>query len=228
MTDTITVDIWSDVVCPWCAIGVTQFLKAKEELAASGDLDVEIRFMPFELNPEMGPEGHNQVDLLSKAFNKTPADILKMRRDVEATGEDVGFPMNYLGEGDEPPMMVWSSHDAHKLLRWALTVDSPDAQVRLKVALFRAYFQQRLNISDHAVLLDIAEAEGFDREAASTALADDALSTAVKMEEKRALENQITAVPTSVVAGKYILSGAAPPEEYKQALIKIANMEAMA
>ena len=78
------------------------------------------------------------------------------------------------------------------------------------------------------MLLDLAEAEGFDRAAASEALDDPALSEAVRMEEQRAAENQITSVPTMVVAGKYILQGAAPPEQYAQALVKIASMEAMA
>lgn len=226
MADELQVDVWSDVVCPWCAIGCTQFLKAVEQL--KGDVDVTIRFMPFELNPEMGPEGHNQVDLLAEAYGKTPAEVLKMRRDVEATGADIGFPMSYQGEGEEPVLMVWSTHDAHKLLRWALTVAEPEAHVGLKMALFRAYFQQRQNISDREVLLDVAEAEGFDRAAAEEALEDDALSTAVKLEERRALENRISSVPTFVVAGKYILQGAATPEEYSQALTKLASMEAAA
>ena len=226
MADELQVDIWSDVVCPWCAIGCTQFAQALEELA--GELDVETRYMPFELNPEMGAEGHNQVDLLAKAYNKSPADVLQMRRNVEATGEEAGFSMRYSGEGEEPVLMVWNTHQAHMLLRWALTVDGSAAQTRLKQALFRAYFQQRLQISDRDVLLNIAEAEGFDRAAAAAALADEALSTAVKMEEHRGLENQITSVPTFVVNGKYILQGAAEPQRFKEALIKLASMEAMA
>lgn len=226
MADELIVDVWSDVVCPWCAIGCTQFLQAVEEL--KGELDVEIRFMPFELNPDMPPGGHNQIDLLAKAYDRTPAQVLQMRRDVEATALEAGFLMAYTGEGDEPVLMVWNTHLAHCLLRWALTQDSWQRQVSLKMALFRAYFQQRRQISDVEVLLDIAEAEGFDRDAAAQALGDDALSVAVKMEERRGLENQIASVPTFVVAGKYILQGAAPPDNYKQALIKLAQMEAIA
>ena len=226
MADELQVDVWSDVVCPWCAIGVTQFLKTVEQL--KGDIDVTIRFMPFELNPQMAEEGHNQVDLLAKAYGRSTLEVLQMRRTVEATGEDVGFPMTWQGEGDEPVLMVWNTHRAHCLLRWALAVADPAAQLRLKMALFRAYFQQRRNISDPEVLLDIAEAEGFDRAAAAEALDDPALSTAVRIEEQRAAENRITSVPTFVVADKYILQGAAKPEEYAQALTKLASMEAMA
>jgi len=226
MADELAVDVWSDVVCPWCAIGLTQFLKAVESV--KGDVDVAIRFMPFELNPDMPPEGHNQVDLLAKAYNKSPADVLEMRRTVEATGADVGFPMTYQGDGEEPVLMVWNTHKAHMLLRWALTVAEPEAQLRLKKALLRAYFQLRQEMSKDAVLLDIAEAEGFDREAAAAALKDEALSAAVRHDEQLARQNNINSVPTFVVAGKYILQGAAKPEEYSSALLKLASMEAMA
>lgn len=220
------VDVWSDVVCPWCAIGVMQFLEAADGLA--DELDLTIRFMPFELNPEMGAEGHNQIDLLTRTYDKSPAQVLAMRRDVEATGEAIGFPMAWQGEGDEPVLMVWNSHKAHMLLRWVLSVADPAAQRRVKIALFRAYFQQRQNISDATVLGDIAEAEGLDRMKALAALDDEALSTAIRMEEARAAENKIAAVPTFVVAGKYILQGAAEPERFARALLQLANMEAAA
>ncbi len=226
MADELTVDIWSDLVCPWCAIGLAQFVKAVDSL--KGEVDVSIRFMPFELNPDMPAEGHNQVDLLARAYNKTPADVLEMRRTVEATGDDVGFPLSWQGEGEEPVLMVWNTHKAHMLLRWALTVAEPEAQLRLKQAFMRAYFQQRREISSSDVLLDIAEGEGFERDAAAAALADEALSAAIHHDEQMARQNNINSVPTFVVAGKYILQGAAKREEYSAALVKLASMEAMA
>lgn len=226
MADTIDVDIWADIVCPWCAIGGTQLLQAVADLR--GEVDVTVRFMPFELNPDIGAEGEEQIALLAKAYEKSPAEVLAMRRDVEVAGAAAGFAMSYQGEGVEPVLMVWNTHAAHKLLRWALATGSPAAQVRLAQALFAAHFQLRRNLSDRAVLLDIAAAEGFDREAAADALADEALSTAIRLEERRALDNGISSVPTAVVAGKYILQGAAPPEKFRQALVQIAQMEAAA
>ena len=226
MADELQVDVWSDVVCPWCAIGTTQFLKAVEDVKA--EVEVTIRFMPFELNPDMPPEGHEQVDLLAKAYGKTRDEVLEMRKSVEASGDEAGFAMRWQGEGEAPPLMVWNSHKAHMLLRWVLTVGDWQDQLRLKLALLRAYFQQRLEISDDEVLLDIAQAEGFDREAASAALQDEALSIAVKHDEGLARQNQISSVPTFVVAQKYILQGAAKPEDFSSALIKLASMEAMA
>lgn len=226
MTDKLVVDIWSDVMCPWCAIGYAQFRKAVAELA--GDVEVETRFMPFELNPDMPAEGRGQTALLAANYRKSVAEVETMRATVEAAAEAAGFPMDWRLDGPEPERWVWNTHDAHKLLRWALAVAGPAVQSELKQALFTAHFQQRLNVSDRAVLLDLAQAQGLDRAAAEEALADEALSIAVRMEEKRAAENGITSVPTYVVNGKYILQGSADPASYKSALIQLASMEAMA
>ena len=143
-------------------------------------------------------------------------------------GDIAVFPIGWTGDGPAPERWVWNTHDAHNLLRWALAVAGPQAQCALKQALFEAHFQQRLNVSDRDVLLAVAEGVGLDRQAADEALDDPALAQAVRLEEQRAAENGIRSVPTYVVAGKYILQGSADPESYRQALIKLASMEAMA
>ncbi len=226
MTDKLVVDIWSDVMCPWCAIGYAQFRTALADLA--GEVEVETRFMPFELNPTMAPEGRDQAGLLAQAYGRSLDEVAAMGRTVEDAADKAGFPMAWSGEGAAPPKWVWNTHDAHKLLRWALAVAGPAVQSELKQALFTAHFQQRLNVSDRAVLLDLVEAQGLERAAAAEALDDEALSIAVRMEEQRAAENGITSVPTYVVNGKYILQGSADPASYKSALIQLASMEAMA
>ncbi len=226
MTDRLVVDIWSDVMCPWCAIGYAQFRKAVQELA--GDVEVETRFMPFELNPDMGAEGRGQTALLAANYRKSVVEVEAMRATVEAAAEEAGFPIDWRGPLPEPERWVWNTHDAHKLLRWTLSVAGAEVQSALKQALFAAHFQARLNVSDHEVLLDLAEEQGLDRKAAAEALGDEALSIAVRMEEHRAAQNGITSVPTYVVNGKYILQGSSDPASYKSALIKLASMEAMA
>ncbi|MCL6250618.1 DsbA family oxidoreductase [Altererythrobacter sp. KTW20L] len=226
MTDKLVVDVWSDVMCPWCAIGFTQFSRAIEDLA--GDVEVETRFMPFELNPDMASEGRGQAELLAENYSKTLEEVAEMRATVEAAAEAAGFPMDWRGIEAEPPRWVWNTHEAHMLLRWTLAVAGSEVQTALKVALFKAYFQQRLDVSDRAVLLELAEELGLDRAKAAEALDDPALSTAIRMEEQRAAENGIRSVPTYVVNGKYILQGSSDPESYRQALTKLASMEAMA
>ena len=79
----VAVDIWSDVMCPWCAVGYTQFAKAVEAL--SGELDVEVRWMPFELNPDLPPEGKDQAKHLAEVYGRTPEDVAAMRAQMQAT-----------------------------------------------------------------------------------------------------------------------------------------------
>ena len=218
----VAVDIWSDVMCPWCAVGYTQFAKAVEALA--GELDVEVRWMPFELNPDLPPEGKEQAKHLAEVYGRSAEEVAGMRAQMQATAARAGFPMDYAGEGEEPPAMMWNTFEAHKLLRWALAEQGPEAQTRLKLALLRAHFQQRRNVSDREVLLDVAEEEGFDRAEAAGALADEALAIAVRAEEQRGRQAGINSVPSFVVDGKYLIQGAREPEDYAGMLRQVAGL----
>jgi predicted DsbA family dithiol-disulfide isomerase len=209
-------------MCPWCAVGYTQFAKAIEAL--KGELDVEVRWMPFELNPDVPPEGKDQQKHLAEVYGRSAEEVAAMRAQMLATAARAGFPMDYAGEGDEPAAMMWNTFEAHKLLRWALAEQGPEAQTRLKVALLKAHFQQRRNVSDRAVLLDVAEAEGFDRAKAATALDDEALAIAVRAEEQRGRQAGISSVPSFVVAGKYLIQGAREPEDYAGMLRQVAGL----
>jgi predicted DsbA family dithiol-disulfide isomerase len=219
---TVNVDVWSDVMCPWCAVGWTQFAKAVEGL--KDEIAVEARFMPFELNPDLPPEGKDQAKHLAEVYGRAPEEVAAMRAQMQATAERAGFPMDYAGEGDEPPAMMWNTFDAHKLLRWALAEAGPEAQARLKVALLKAHFQQRRNVSDREVLLDVAETEGFDRATAGAALDDEALAIATRVEEERGRRAGINSVPSFVVDGKYLIQGAREPEDYANMLRQVAGL----
>ena len=218
----ISVDIWSDVMCPWCAVGYAQFAKAVGEL--EGELDVEVRWMPFELNPDMPPEGKPQDRHLAEVYGRSPGEVASMRVQMQATAARAGFSMDYTGEGEEPPAMMWNTFEAHKLLRWALADSGPEAQTRLKIALLKAHFQQRRNVSNRAVLLDIAEAEGFDRVRAAEALDDEALAIAVRAEEQRGRQAGINSVPSFVVNGQYLIQGAREPGDYAQMLRRASGL----
>jgi len=218
----VAVDIWSDVMCPWCAVGYAQFAKAIDAL--KGELEVEVRWMPFELNPDLPPEGKQQDKHLAEVYGRTSDEVAGMRAQMQATAVRAGFPMDYIGEGDEPPAMMWNTFEAHKLLRWALADQGPGAQTRLKVALLKAHFQQRRNVSGRDVLLDVAEAEGFDRAKAAEALADEALAIAVRTEEARGRQAGINSVPSFVVDGKYLVQGAREPEDYARMLRQVSGL----
>ena len=218
----VAVDIWSDVMCPWCAVGYTQFARAVEQLR--GELEVDVRFMPFELNPDLPPEGKDQAKHLAEVYGRSGQEVAAMRAQMLATAERVGFPMGWTGEGPEPPAMMWNTFAAHELLRWALAERGPEAQARLKVALLKAHFQQRRNVSDRAVLLDIAAAEGFDRQRAADALDDEALAMATRIEEERGRRAGINSVPSFVVDGKYLIQGAREPADYANMLRRVAGL----
>ena len=218
----LDVEIWSDVMCPWCAVGWTQFAKAMNDL--EGEIDIEARFMPFELNPDLPPEGKDQQKHLAEVYRRTPEEVAAMRAQLHAAADRAGFPMAWTGEGEEPAAMMWNTFGAHKLLRWALTEQGPEAQARLKLALLEAHFQQRRNVSDREVLLDIAEAQGFDRARAAEALDDDALAMATRIEEQRGRESGINSVPSFVVDGKYLIQGAREPADYARMLREVAGL----
>ena len=218
----LDVEIWSDVMCPWCAVGWTQFAKAMNDL--EGEIDIEARFMPFELNPDLPPEGKDQQKHLAEVYRRTPEEVAAMRAQLHAAADRAGFPMAWTGEGEEPAAMMWNTFGAHKLLRWALAEQGPEAQARLKLALLEAHFQQRRNVSDREVLLDIAEAQGFDRARAAEALDDDALAMATRIEEQRGRESGINSVPSFVVDGKYLIQGAREPADYARMLREVAGL----
>jgi predicted DsbA family dithiol-disulfide isomerase len=218
----VSVEIWSDVMCPWCAVGYTQFAKAVMQI--EDELDVEVRWMPFELNPDLPPEGKLQDRHLAEVYGRSAEEVAAMRAQMQATAARAGFPMDYTGEGEAPPAMMWNTFEAHKLLRWALAEQGAEAQTRLKLALLKAHFQQCRNISDRAVLLDIAEGEGFDRTSAGEALADEALAVAVRAEEQRGRQSGINSVPSFVLDGKYLIQGAREPEDYAQMLRQVAGL----
>jgi predicted DsbA family dithiol-disulfide isomerase len=219
---TIAVDIWSDEMCPWCALGYTQFAKAVREVES--ELAVEVRWMPFELNPDLPPEGKDQAKHLAAVYGRSPEEVAAMRTQMQATVERAGFPMAWTGEGPEPPAMMWNTFDAHKLLRWALAAHGSEAQTRLKLALLEAHFQQRRNVSDRDVLVDVAEQAGLDRAAAAEALDDEALAIATRLEEERGRQAGINSVPSFVIDGKYLIQGAREPEDYANLLRQVAGL----
>jgi predicted DsbA family dithiol-disulfide isomerase len=214
----VTIDIWSDVMCPWCVIGYKHLEKALAEL--EGEVEAEIRWLPFELNPDMPPEGEESVAHIARKYGRTPEQAAAGRDMMAERAFAAGFPFDYTGEGDPAPSRLWNTFDAHKLLRWALDSEGPEAQTRLKLALFAAHFQQRRNVGHRDVLLEIAAGEGFERNAAATALDDPSIAKTVRDEEQLAYENNVSGVPAMVIDGRFIVPGAQEPETYANLLRK--------
>ncbi len=219
--DHITIDIYSDVMCPWCAIGYGQLTKALNEL--DGEIEAEIRWRPFELNPTMSETGEHQEAHLQRKYRRSAEEGAKVRGQMKEIADGAGVNLSYEGdESDPPPAMMWNTRAAHKLLGWALEQAGPKVQTELKLALFKAHFNQRKNVSDREVLLDTAAGVGLHREAAKSALEDDELEARVIAEERQAWDLNITGVPAMIVNGKFMIPGAQAPETYVNALRRVA------
>lgn len=226
MTDanphSMTIDIYSDVMCPWCLIGYGQLNKALNEL--DGEIEAQIRWRPFELNPDMPNEGEEREAHLQRKYRRSAEEGAAVRNQMSQIADSAGVSLTYEGgEGEAPPAMMWNTRDCHKLLTWALEQAGPKVQTELKLALFKAHFNQRQDLSDHAVLLDIAAGVGLHREAAKAALSDSDLATRVVQEEREAWNMNISGVPAMVVNGKFLIPGAQAPEVYVNALRRVAE-----
>jgi predicted DsbA family dithiol-disulfide isomerase len=219
MTERVTIDIWSDVMCPWCVIGYKNLERALGML--EGEIEAEIRWLPFELNPDMPPEGEESRAHIARKYGRTPEQAAAGADMMAERARAVGFPFDYRGDGASPPAMLWNTFDAHKLLRWALETHGAEAQTRLKIALFAAHFQRRRNIADRAFLLDVAEGQGFDRAAAEAAFDDSAIAATVRAEERRAFDHNVNGVPAMVIEGQFLVPGAQEPETYVNVLRKV-------
>lgn len=217
----LTIDIWSDVMCPWCAIGYGQLKKALGEL--EGEIDAQIRWHAFELNPDMPESGEDQAAHLQRKYRRPPEEGAAIRAQMRSIAESAGVSLDYQGEGEAPPAMMWNTFAAHCLLTWALETAGPGKQTELKLALFRAHFNERRNIGARDVLLDVAESVGLDRAGALSALTDPDIAARVRAEERKAWDMNITGVPAMVIEGKFMIPGAQAPETYVSALRRVAE-----
>jgi predicted DsbA family dithiol-disulfide isomerase len=221
MTDILTIDIYSDVMCPWCLIGYGQLTKALGEL--EGEIAAEIRWRPFELNPQMPPDGEEQDAHLARKYGRSAEAGAALRGQMKAIAEGAGVSLSYEGEGEAPPAMMWNTRECHKLLTFALEEAGPEVQTALKLALFRAHFNERRPLGDREVLLDIAASVGLHRLAAKAALDDPELEARVLAEEAQAWDMNISGVPAMIVEGKFLIPGAQTPEAYVNALRRVAE-----
>ena len=212
----LTIDIYSDVMCPWCIIGYSQLQKGLALL--DGEVEAEVRWLPFELNPDMPAEGEGQSEHIARKYGRTPEQVESNRGQMLEIGQRAGYSFDYTGPGEPPKAMMWNTFAAHKLLKWALIEAGAGKQTELKRALFDAHFQQRRNIGDPEVLADVAASVGLDRAGARAAVDDELLGQIVRREQAQAWDMNISGVPAMVVQGKYLIPGAQDPEVYANAL----------
>lgn len=212
----LRIDIVSDVVCPWCIVGYKQVEKAIELIEQP--VAVETWWHPFELNPQMVAEGEDTAEHIARKYGSTPEQSRANRQRLTEIGESVGFAFNY-GDG----MRIYNTFKAHKLLTIFGAERGWKAQTDLKRALFKAYFQDRRDVSDASVLMDIAEAQGMKRDATAAWLADDVLSQTVRSEQQLWVDQNITGVPAMIFDQKFMVPGAQSAETFADVIVKLLS-----
>lgn len=209
----VSIDFVSDVSCPWCLIGLKSLEQAMANL--SEEIEAEIRFQPFELNPQMPPEGQNLDEHLLQKYGRTPAQFADTRQALRERGEELGFEFR-MDRRDR----IYNTFDAHRLLHWA---EQEGRQLELKHALFRAYFTQGENPGAHEVLLRVAGDVGLDVTRAAEILAGDEYAQDVREREQFFQAQGINAVPAVIVNGKFLIQGGQPAAVFEQALREISQ-----
>lgn len=208
----LKIDFVSDVSCPWCVVGLKSLEQALARVAP--DVAAEIHFQPFELNPQMPPEGQDLVEHIAQKYGSTPDQIKRNQEGIAARGAELGFTFNM-----EKRSRIYNTFDAHRLLHWA---ELEGRQHALKTALFDAYFTDGRNPHDRDVLIDVATQAGLDGARAREILDSNLYADEVRQREQFYSQQGISAVPSVIINDKYLIQGGQPVQAFEQALRKIA------
>jgi len=217
-TSSLSIDIVSDVVCPWCYIGKRR-LEAALARRSRGDAPVQVRWLAFQLNPDMPAAGVDRRSYLEQKFGG-PERAQQIYARIKAAGDEVGIPFDFERIVRQP-----NTVDAHRLIAWAQDFDLRAADVLIE-RLFRAYFVEGIYIGDIDALARLAGDSGFDSATARAWLASNAGRAAIKTEEQRARALGVTGVPFFVFNQRLAVSGAQPPEVLLSAMKQAAMAEA--
>lgn len=206
----IKIDFVSDVVCPWCAIGLSALEQA---IARVGDAAaVELHFQPFELNPQMSADGEDVDEHLARKYGSSAQQLAQGREAIRARGAALGFTFN-------ARQRIHNTFDAHRLLHWA---SLEGREHPLKQGLLRAYFTDGEDVSSRAALTRLTAAAGLDAERARQILGSDEYADEVRARERYYLDRGIHGVPAIILNERHLISGGQPVEVFEQALRQLA------
>lgn len=213
-TPRVKIDFVSDVVCPWCAVGLKSLEQA---IARIGDeVEVELHFQPFELNPQMAPEGESIDEHLAHKYGLSPQQLAQNRDALSQRGAAVGFEFNARDR-------IYNTFDAHRLLHWAATEGAAQEHA-LKNALLKAYFTDSQDVSAHDILARAAAEAGLDETRARAVLASGDYADDVREQERFYQSQGIRAVPSVIINDRHLIQGGQPVEQFEAALRQIAGL----
>ncbi|CCV13673.1 DsbA family protein [Mesorhizobium sp. STM 4661] len=212
----ITVDVVSDVVCPWCFIGQKRLDRA---VTNASDVEVHISWRPFQLDPTIPPEGKDRREYMMAKFGSEQR-IRDIHARIEPLGESEGISFAF-----DAIKVAPNTLDAHRLIRWAGAAGEA-VQNRLVRRLFQLNFEEGANLGDHTVLIEAAREAGMDASVVETLLPTDADVEAVRTEITTASRMGITGVPCFLLEGKYAVMGAQDADTLTDAIRQVAAAKA--
>jgi len=215
MSTALKIDFISDVSCPWCIIGLRALDQALEHLG--DEVQAQIHFQPFELNPKMVPQGQEIFEHIAEKYGSTREQYQANAENIRQRGAELGFVF----KGGE--RRIYNTFDAHRLLHWA---ELEGKQQPLKEALFSAYFSQHADVSSHQVLADVAQKVGLDRMRAEAVLAGGEYAREVRELEQLWVSRGVSSVPTMVFNEQYAVSGGQPVDVFVSAIRQIISEQA--
>ena len=209
----VLVDLVSDPVCPWCWLGLRYWDEARR---LAGDVEVRTILRPYQLDPAVPAGGAPYRDYMRAKFGEGGSDRFKaMRTYLEDAAPGVGIVFNF----DEIPVRP-NTLDAHRLIRWAQGQDLGEAMLD---ALHKAFFEERRDIGDKRVLVEIAAQAGMDGEIVADLLKTDRDAGEVLSEERFYRSLGVQGVPCFIFNGRFAVSGAESPQTLAEAITKAAN-----
>lgn len=214
MITRIKIDFVSDVSCPWCAVGLGSLEQALTRV--DGEIEAELHFQPFELNPDMSAEGEDTVERLSRKYGMTPEQVRQNGELITARGREVGFTFNM-----DKRTRTYNTFDAHRLLHWA---GLEGHQLALKRALLKAYFTDGENPSAHDVLIRLCHESGLSQDRAREILDSNEYSAEVRSRERFYTQQGINSVPSIIFNDRHLIQGGQAPETFERALRQLADV----
>jgi predicted DsbA family dithiol-disulfide isomerase len=221
MTTHLKIDFVSDVSCPWCVIGLRALDQALERV--KGEVEADLHFQPFELNPNMVAEGQEITEHITQKYGITPEQANANRENIRLRGAQLGFRFATASDPGGGRHRIYNTFDAHRLLHWA-GLEGGGLQKALKEALFKAYFTDGQSPASHEVLARVAGAVGLDVDRAREVLASNAYADEVRERAQFYLNQGIHSVPAVIINDRHLISGGQPPEVFEQALRQIAGV----
>ncbi len=208
----VKLDIFSDPVCPWCYLGKANLERALE---AHPEHLFEIEWHPFQLNPDMKPEGVPKREYLAARFGGG-AKLDQIHQRFKDMAAQAGVTMD-----PDVPQLIPNTLNAHRMIHWA---GLEGRQAAMVSALMRAYWVEGRDIGDLSVLADLGREAGLDRAVVQRLLASDADIDLIQSRETHSRQRGVTAVPTFLIANQYVLSGAQPPEQWGKVIDELAKL----